>query len=98
MMQLSYNYGPHTKLYRGTFIVNVQLSAFDKMTEAVYQVTAPDQIFAQEIVRRQLDPLNDCITFWTYAIREVVTKRDGTTFIRPFMLNGHSVRFPYFNG
>jgi hypothetical protein len=98
MLRLFYKYLGNSNLPRRTFIVNVQLSTFDTDNDVILEVIAPDQILAQEIVRRHFDRCRDSITFWTYAIREVVTKRDGTVYVRPFMLEGKTVRFPYMNG
>lgn len=98
MTSLSFNYKRGSNLPRRTFIINVEqpVTFIPDEDEMVFEVTAPDQILAQEIVRRHLDGDQCVLTFWIYAIREVVYQyRTGVTFIRPFMLDGKSVRFPY---
>lgn len=92
---LTFNYKSGSTLPRSTFIVDVLIDGTEHVQTTVI---APDQIFAQEIVRRDLTADPRVMSFWTYAIREVVTRRDGVVFIRPFMLDGVSVRFPYFMG
>lgn len=92
---LTFNYRSGSSLPRRTFIVNVLIDGTENVQT---EVIAPDQYFAQEIVRRDLTADPRVMSFWTYAIREVVKRRDGVTFIRPFMLEGKSIRFPYFNG
>ena len=100
-MKLSFNYKSGSTLARRVFIINVQqpVSFLPDEDEMTFEVTAPDQILAQEIVRRHLDGDACVLTFWIYAIREIVHQyRTGSVFVRPFMLEGKTVRFPYFNG
>jgi hypothetical protein len=100
-VKLSFNYKSGSTLARRVFVINVQqpVSFLPDEDEMTFEVTAPDQIFAQEIVRRHLDGDASVLTFWIYSIREVVYQyRTGSIFIRPFMLEGKSVRFPYING
>lgn len=92
---LTFNYRPGSTIPRCTFIVDVLIDGTEHVQTTVI---APDQYLAQEIVRRDLTRDPRVMSFWTYAIREVVTRRDGVVFIRPFMLDGVSVRFPYFMG
>lgn len=92
---LTFNYRSGSSLPRRTFIVNVLI---DGTEDVQTTVIAPDQIFAQEIVRRDLTADPRVMSFWTYAIREVVINRNHQPVIRPFMLDGVTVRFPYFNG
>lgn len=92
---LSFDYKSGSSLPRRTFIIDVLI---DNSEYVQTTVIAPDQIFAQEIVRRNLIRDSRVTTFWTYAVREVVVNYRYETFIRPFVLDGKSVRFPYFNG
>lgn len=97
MQTLWYWYPVNSTLPQRTFIVNVEhpLSGEPDGDESVFQVIAPDDVMAQEVVRKRLVRSNDVITFWTYAIREIVQDYRGAVYQRPFMLRGQTVRFPY---
>lgn len=95
MDRLIYNYNFLSTLQRRVFIINTLIN---DETEQVLEVTAPDQVYAQELVRRYNTHSPLTVKFWTYAIREVARFRDGKVSLRPFMIDGHTVKFPYFNG
>lgn len=93
--RLIYNYNLLSTLQRRVFVIN---SLINDEAEQVIEVTAPDQVYAQELVRRYNTNHATTTKFWTYAIREVTRFRDGRVSLRPFMIDGHTVKFPYFNG
>jgi len=89
---LSFPYLLRSTLPRRVFIVNYRANDED---ERSFTVTAPDHIFAQELVRRELTRDPFVSSFWTHTIREVHFNYRREVVIRPFMLDGISVRFPY---